>query len=234
MATWLEIAAIVLLSCGPTLSTLGCSWFWGGEYQKSAQQRRDAQRKTATAFETMRFASLVQHLQLVPVVLFVMWRSGEGWSRFGLGKPKVGRDILIGLGLWLIATSLVSVIDLVAFKIPVPEHRLYPDAIPWRRGMLLFADCCAIGFSEELRYRAYLIPRLEAVTGAAWKSVALSAALFGFVHLYQGYSGVTGSVVSAVVWGIGFCLTRRIWPVAIAHAMTDFIIFTHVSSHLGL
>ncbi len=233
-AIWFEIGAIVVLSCGPTLSNWGCSLIGGSEYQKLDQQWRDAQHKTATVFETTKFESMVQHLQLVPVVLFVMWRSGEGWACFGLVKAKLGKDILTGFGLWLIAITFVSLINLVAFHQRVPEHRLYPDAISWHRAMLLIANCCAIGFSEELRYRAYLIPRLEAVTGSTWKSAVISVVVFGFVHLYQGYLGVIDSVVTAVLFSIGFCLTRRIWPVALAHAVTNFIIYTHASSHLGL
>jgi membrane protease YdiL (CAAX protease family) len=91
-----------------------------------------------------------------------------------------------------------------------------------------------VGFSEELQCRAYLIPRLEAVTGATWKAVLLSVMLFGFVHLYHGYVGVISSVVAGAVWSIGFCLTRRIWPVAISHAIWDFIIDSHLAATVGL
>ena len=163
-----------------------------------------------------------------------MWRSGEGWACFGLVKPKVGRDILIGLGLWLIITILTSLIDVRFHTRPHPSLLFYPAVISLRRGILLLGNCCAIGFSEELAFRAYLIPRFEAVTGATWKSVVFTVILFGFVHLYKGYIGVIQSVVAATIWGIGFCITRRIWPSAISHAMTDFIIDTHLSSHIGL
>ena len=184
-----RFGAISSLDCGPTISSLGCSLIWGSEYQKLAQEWRKAEYKTATAFETSSFESMVLRLRFVPVVLFVMWRSGEGWSRFGLVKPMVGKDILIGLGLWLVVTTSDSLIGLV-FHRHVPEGQLYPAAISWHRAILLLGDCCAAGFSEELTFRAYLIPRLEAVTGSTWKSVVLSVVLFGFTHLYKGYVGV--------------------------------------------
>jgi membrane protease YdiL (CAAX protease family) len=204
---------------------------WGREYQELAQQKRDAEFKTATAYGTTLVQSMVAQLRLVPVVLFVMWRSGKGWACFGLVKPKIGKDILIGLGLWL----LIATFDLLMLPLDVhhPWLEFYPVAVPWHRAILLLGDCCAIGFSEELAFRAYLIPRLEAVTGATWKAVLLSVVLFGFVHLYQGYVGVLYTVVAAVVWGVGFCLSRRIWPVAISHAITDFIILSHLSVTVG-
>ncbi len=233
-ATWFEIGAIgaiVLLICTPTLSSLGCSLLWGSEYRTLAQQRRDAEYKTATAFETMLVQSMGHQFGLVPVVLFVMWQSGKGWACFGLGRPKVGKDILIGLGLWLV----VAIFDLLirSFNVHHPWFEFVPVAIPWQRGMLLLAACCAVGFSEELAFRAYLIPRLEAVTGATWKAVLLSVMLFGFIHLYKGYLGVVYSVVAGLIWSVGFCLTRRIWPVAISHTIIDFIILTHLSSTVG-
>jgi membrane protease YdiL (CAAX protease family) len=230
---WLEIGAIVLLTCAPTLSSVGCSLFWGSEYQKLAEQRRRDDYRTATAFDSHRFESMVVRLRFVPVVLFVMWRSGEGWSRFGLVKPKVRKDILIGLGLWLVVATFNAIIAL-KLNSPHPWIGLYPVAIPLTRAVLLIGESCVVGFSEELTFRAYLIPRLEAVTGTTWTSVVLSVVLFGFVHLYQGYVGVIDAAVMAVVVSIGFCVTRRIWPIALAHAITDFIVLTHLGATVGL
>jgi membrane protease YdiL (CAAX protease family) len=205
--------------------------FWGSEYQKVVQQRLDAEYETATAYGTALVQSMVAQLRFVPVVLFLMWRSGKGWASFGLVKFKVGKDILIGLGLWLV----VATFDLLMLPLNVhhPWLEFYPVAIPWHRAIFLVGDCCAIGFSEELAFRGYLIPRLETATGATWKAVGLSVMLFGFVHLYKGYLGVVYTVVSAVILSVGFCLTRRIWPVAIAHAVVDFIILSHLSLTVG-
>jgi membrane protease YdiL (CAAX protease family) len=226
-ATWLEIGVVVLLICAPTLASLGCSLFWGSDYQKLVQQRRRAEFRTATAFETFRFGSMVIDLRSVALVLFVMWRSGERWSRFGLVKPKLGKDILLGLGLWLVVAVARWLLGL-ALNARHPELGLYPAAVPFSGALLLVGWSCAVGFSEELACRAYLIPRLEAVTGNTWMSIVLSVALFGFVHQYQGYVGVIYSVECALVWGFGFCFIRRIWPLALSHALTDFIIDTHV------
>ena len=93
--------------------------------------------------------------------------------------------------------------------------------------------CSLFWGSEYQKFRGYLIPRLETATGATWKAVGLSVMLFGFVHLYKGYLGVVYTVVSAVILSVGFCLTRRIWPVAIAHAVVDFIILSHLSLTVG-
>ena len=239
-ATWLEIGAVIVLICAPTLSSLGRSLFWGSE--KAVPHRHHvlhdvpehhAEHQTAAEYDASLFDSMVLRLRFVPIVLFVMWRSGKGWASFGLVKPKIVKDILLALGLWLAVATFDALIAL-AFDRPHPWLGFSPVALPWQRGFLLAADCCAIGFAEELTGRAYLIPRLETVAGTTWKAVALSVVVFGFAHLYKGNVGVTHTAIAATIWGIGFCLTRRIWPVAISHAITDFIVDSHLAAAVGL
>ncbi len=229
-AVWFEIGAVALLICAswPSLSSLGCSLLWGSKYAKLAEQRRDA-KTTATEYETALFEQGTFYAQLVPVVLFVMWRSGESWSHFGLVRPKFGRDIVLGLGIWLVVAILAAFLAL-AFQRSDPWKELYPIAIPWHRAILLLGNCCAIGFWQELTFRAYLIPRLEAVTGATWKSVVLSVVLFAAMHQYDGYYGIVHAALGGTVWSIAFCSTRSLWPVTISHAIIDFFILTHFAA----
>ena len=86
------------------------------------------------------------------------------------------------LGIWLIVALLDCLIAL-SFKRHDPWFMFYPAAVPFVRASLSVGESCAVGFSEELAMRAYLIPRFEAITGSTWKSVLLSSAFFGFVHL---------------------------------------------------
>ena len=227
-ATWLEIGAVVILITAPTFASLGRSVFTDVEPDKTSSSRRQFQSQTATQFAAAELKSAVLRLRFAPIILFVMWRSGEGWSRFGFVRPKLGKDLLMGLGIWLTIAILDCLIALT-FARRNPWFGLWPLAVPWQYALPLIGQCCAVGFAEELQMRAYLIPRFESATGATWKSVLLSILIFGFVHLNKGYVGVIHSIAAATVWGIAFCLTRRIWPLAISHAFLDFV----VGSHLG-
>jgi membrane protease YdiL (CAAX protease family) len=79
----------------------------------------------------------------------------------------------------------------------------------------------AIGFYEELAMRGYLIPRFEQLLRSSAASVFYSSALFASYHLYQGLESAFSVLFVGLVYGVAFCLTRRLWPVAVAHAMTD-------------
>ena len=90
--------------------------------------------------------------------------------------------------------------------------------------LLAGASCSAIGFGEELLFRGYLIPRLERLIGSKWKSIGVTALLFAFWHAYQGVYGVAGAAVWGFSFGILFCGFRRLWPLAMAHALHNFLI----------
>lgn len=229
-AAWFEVGAVIVLICAPTLSWVACSLAWGSDFQNLGKQQRRTEYQRAVAFDSGMVESMFIRLRLVPIFLFLMWRSGETWSRFGLVKPRLARDLLFGLILLLAVESLDLLIALT-FKRPHPAP--YPVGVPFIRGLLVLGNCCATGFAEELELRAYLIPRVEGLTGATWKAVLLSIVIFGFVHLHKSYIGVISSVAAASVYSIAFCATRRIWPVAIAHALHDFVIETQLAVMIG-
>ena len=109
---------------------------------------------------------------------------------------------------------------------------LVPSPVPIDKGVLIFADCLAIGLYEELACRGYLIPRIETLFGSTWKSILFSSILFALLHISKGITGVVTSGLLGVIWGIAFCATRRIWPVVIAHALWDYVVATHLYSLL--
>src|SRR5215468_4718094 len=42
---------------------------------------------------------LIESLAIAAPVLFIMWRSGEGWNAFGMRRPR-GKDLLWGAALY--------------------------------------------------------------------------------------------------------------------------------------
>jgi membrane protease YdiL (CAAX protease family) len=228
-AVWFEVAAIVALICVPEISAIASYMLWGPDYRKLERGAMTAESHSLTAFNAIAFDSMISRLRFVPIVLFVMWRSGRGWAEFGLVRPKFVRDLLLGLAFWLLTATLSALIE-VAYGRRHPWEWLYPATIPSSLVLLIFGQYIVVGFVEELQMRAYLIPRLELLTASTWKAVLASLAIFAFLHGYQGYMGVVSALVSGGVFSAAFCLTRRIWPAAIAHSLGDFIIKTHLAA----
>lgn len=77
------------------------------------------------------------------------------------------------------------------------------------------------GLSEELFFRLALPLLLVLVIGNAALAFVIATAIFGLMHLYQGYAGVIATtVVGAVMSGI-YLATGDIWIVVILHAAID-------------
>lgn len=88
------------------------------------------------------------------------------------------------------------------------------------------------GPAEELFFRGYLVSRFRDMLGTSsiglCLSVCLPAIIFGLGHVYyQGWRGffVTGAI--GLTLGILFLLYRRnIWPLMVAHAAFNTMVFT--------
>ena len=82
----------------------------------------------------------------------------------------------------------------------------------------------AIGFAEELVWRSYLVTRIEEVTDSTIQAIVLTSLLFGLNHLYQGPMGVVSATLIGAMYASVFSVTRRLWPIALAHGLYDLIL----------
>jgi membrane protease YdiL (CAAX protease family) len=112
-------------------------------------------------------------------VLYLIHRSGEGWTTFGIERPLL-RDIPLGLMIYL-ASYLVYWFASSMFT----SVRESGNSSPPKTAIdhfLMLAQYSASAFAEELVTRAYLITRLEQLFCSGSKAVALSAGLFASYH----------------------------------------------------
>jgi membrane protease YdiL (CAAX protease family) len=82
------------------------------------------------------------------------------------------------------------------------------------------------GFSEETVFRGYLFERFGKLVGrgaiATAAIVAITSAWFGLAHYAdQGAAGAAQGLIVGLVFGSTYAITRRIWPLIIAHAAFD-------------
>lgn len=192
-----------------------------------------------------RYAGPLTLATMLPIILVGMHRLGVGLSHIGICSISWPKGVLLllpqiilafiligasGLGTALLGDALG--IGIFTAEQPDPQER-------WGRlrgNTPLFLTWLAIawfaGPAEEVVFRGYLISRLRDVFGgsafAYIASVLLPAIIFGLGHVYyQGWRGffVTGAI--GVTLGFLFLLYRRnLWPLMIAHAAFNSMIFT--------
>jgi membrane protease YdiL (CAAX protease family) len=153
------------------------------------------------------------------VTLYLVHRSEEPLGRFGLTRPAFW-DVPIGVGLLFAAETLwLYACGLVSWEEGTTTSDFYPRPQQRADYALMLLKHGANGFAEELVTRAYLITRFEHLLRSRVGALLLSGVLFASYHAYQGPGGVAYMLAFAAVYGAVFLLVRRIWPLAIGHAL---------------
>ena len=187
------------------------------------------------------FDSLAYHIQLlatsIPQILLVvafseLRRKGSA-RRFGWVTP--GRsDILPGgvalLGVW----AVVAVVSLAIGVIGGADGGIEPT-VDWsfeRTELIPLAlvSTLAIGYREEVFYRAYIADRAPEAGVDQRIALAAGALLFAAGHLYQGVAGFVVALAIGLVLAEVYLRTRSLHGIAIAHGLYNFMVLLASSS----
>jgi uncharacterized protein len=85
---------------------------------------------------------------------------------------------------------------------------------------LFVALAVTAGFCEELLYRGFLVGYAARFMHPV-VAVLVTAAVFGFGHLYQGTEGMIQTGIAGLIAGAIYLVTRSIWPSILMHAIFD-------------
>lgn len=92
---------------------------------------------------------------------------------------------------------------------------------------LELAPYCALavtaGFCEEFLYRGFAMAAFSRMGVTAWMAVIISSVLFGLAHTYQGKSGIVGTTVLGLVFGIARLAFQSLLPVMVWHSAVDLL-----------
>lgn len=127
----------------------------------------------------------------------------------GIAIAVLARPIAIGLSRTLADKFLAGIGDLAPF---LPRTK---RALAWGIAVSLAAGIC-----EEIAYRGYLMPYLEAYFPLAG-AIAVSAVLFGLAHIYQGALGTLATTIMGATFAGMYLATGSLWPAIAMHALID-------------
>lgn len=165
------------------------------------------------------------------------WRlrgAGENWAAVGLHSPASWKRAV----LWIVAAYVAVILVNMLVIIPLARRFAWPPTDFAKLGDLagnlpllavwLFVAWTTAAFGEELLFRGFLQPRLTALLGgrplAAIVAIASQATLFGLAHLTFGVRGAVTAAAIGVVFGAIYAVNgRNLWPLILAHGVTDTI-----------
>ncbi len=160
------------------------------------------------------------------LAVYLLWRSGFGPARIGLGGFRWRADLLGGLGL----AALIGLPGLGLY-LAARQLGLNSEVIPseladtWWRVPALVAAAFANGWAEEVIVVGYLLTRLQQLRVAPVTALIVSSLLRGAYHLYQGFGAGLGNVAMGLVFGYVWRRGGRLWTLVIAHGLIDTVAF---------
>jgi membrane protease YdiL (CAAX protease family) len=148
----------------------------------------------------------------------------RGWTLARLGVGPTMRDTLYGVGLCVVYYAFYYVLVMTlanlwpTFARLVMSTHLAAADLQWPT----VATVSVINpVFEEVFVCGYVITALKDRVGVT-TAVNVSAGLRVFYHFYQGAVGVVGIAPLALLFAYLFARTGRLWPLIVAHALTDF------------
>jgi membrane protease YdiL (CAAX protease family) len=185
----------------------------------------------------LNLAGVFQLLAWGALGVYLLWRSGFGPERIGLGPPRWRPDVLGGLGLaalvGLPGLALYQLARIVGLNASVEPAELYDT---WWRIPVLLCTAFANGWAEEVIVVAFLLTRLRQLRVNPLAAVVASSVLRGAYHLYQGFGAGLGNLAMGLVFCYVWQRTGRLWPLIIAHGLIDsvaFVGYALASGHLS-
>jgi membrane protease YdiL (CAAX protease family) len=163
---------------------------------------------------------------------FAAWRAwAHGFSATQLGLSTrspgwsivaaiVGGSILAALQ-WLNLRRMGRMPEKTRARLQALSERILPRSAKER--VPFFALAVTAGMCEEFLYRGFAIAALTRSGLPLWTTVVISSLLFGIAHLYQGRSGLLGTTLLGLIFGIARVGFNSLTPVMVWHAAVDVV-----------
>lgn len=144
-------------------------------------------------FTTVAIAVIVHDLALLSLVLFFVWRNGEGFAAIGWSRRHLWREFCIGLLLFLpVFFAIAGVERLLRYSgFSAPEELpSYLLPTPGFEYLLALVFLIVVAVTEETIFRGYLLLRFRTLSGSVVVALLMSVSIFALGHGYQGSVGI--------------------------------------------
>jgi membrane protease YdiL (CAAX protease family) len=178
-------------------------------------------------FPLVAFATISRDLGLVALIFFFINRSGERPAAIGWTSRHAGREIGVGVGLFLpffigaqVLDSFLRAAGLSGPPSPAPNLVPSPDPIDLLLAIVLVT---VVAVSEEIIFRGYLLLRFSHLLRGLGGAALLSAVVFSIGHGYEGAAGVVTVGVTGLVLALVYLWRRSLVAPIVMHFLLDFV-----------
>lgn len=183
----------------------------------------------ATLFSRPAFylATMAQLLPRAGLLLYLMHRAGT-LAALGPARPRPRAfpesALLAALAFGLALAPILAARSLgVEASNPLLD-RIAPPAGPLGTLLLAAGMALAVGYSEELFFRAYLLDRLGEAGLGPRTALLASTAAFSLSHGAQGWIGLLGAALIGAAFGLYWQRRRDFHALALGHAAYDLLV----------
>jgi len=184
-------------------------------------------RQGSLGFTVTASAIILRDLALVCLILFFLWRNGEPLNSIGWKFQHLGREILLGIVLFVPFFWLVAALELAfrwaglsAPSTPAPSFLTAHD-IP--QIVLAFGLVAVVGVAEETIFRGYLLLRFGATMRNMTLAVVVSSLIFSLGHGYEGTAGLATVGLMGVLLCVVYLWRGSLVAPMVVHFLQDFV-----------
>ena len=172
-------------------------------------------------------ALVIYELVLLALIVGFLWL--RGWSIERVGLRVSATDTLTGFAL-AGAAYLAYVLAFVLIALAWPQAAQAMHTGGFASSGISLTTVIAVSvvnpIFEEVFVCGYVIAALEK-PGDPWAGIHVSVAIRLLYHLYQGAVAAVGVVPFGLILALWYARTGRLWPVIVAHGVTDFAALLH-------
>jgi membrane protease YdiL (CAAX protease family) len=197
-------------------------WVCGGPFVATSIVRLIQNHGATAVFDASRVFALLGAEALLTIG-FVPFLRIRGWTVRRVTAPWEARDIwravAIFAALWAIELCIGYAKLLVGLPRQMPAARVTGNE-PW---LLIISLSTVDPVFEEFLYLGFAFNAMKRYGVAV--AVTLVVCLRVAIHVYQGPSALVAQLLFAVLLTTYYARTRRLWPVVMAHGITDLVAF---------
>lgn len=164
-------------------------------------------------------------------IVLVPWLRWRGWRADAMTEPAGPIDVVRGIGVWFLTMLALA----ASFGIVTAINADYAKAldtpplqVALTRPVMLVVSILNAVF-EEFLWLGYGVTALSRLMGKK-RACAVSLAMRTAIHAYQGGLAIVGVLPLGLVFTVYYAMSRRVWPVIVAHALQDAFAFAALAA----